>query len=274
VRARRRRPQRHHRELQATSARTLAPKGYATETETDTETVALLAQKFMERALSPRRGRADHRRLDGAFALAFLFEGEDDLIIAARKGSPLAIGYGEGEMFLGSDAIALAPLTDRITYLEEGDRAVPHPRGVEIVDAQRTSGQPRSRADRARHRAVDKAGHKHFMAKEIAEQPTVVVAEAIAHYVTEDGIAIPEGELDFAGFDRIVMVACGTAFYACLTARTGSSACGPAGRGRYRLGIPLPRAADRAEDAGDLRLPVGRDRRHAGRAALLRAARR
>jgi hypothetical protein len=103
----------------------LAAKGYATETETDTETVALLAQSFMDQGLAPRDAAEQTiARLDGAFALAFLFEGEDDLIIAARKGSPLAIGHGDGEMFLGSDAIALAPMTDRITYLEEGDRAV------------------------------------------------------------------------------------------------------------------------------------------------------
>jgi glucosamine--fructose-6-phosphate aminotransferase (isomerizing) len=197
----------------------LAAKGYATETETDTETVALLAQSFMDQGLAPRDAAEQTiARLDGAFALAFLFEGEDDLIIAARKGSPLAIGHGQGEMFLGSDAIALAPMTDRITYLEEGDRAILTRDGVEIHDAngQRANRSVRTiRIDSAR---VDKAGHKHFMAKEIAEQPTVV-AEAIAHYVTDSGVRIPEGTLDFSRFDRIVMVACGTAFYACLTAR-------------------------------------------------------
>ncbi len=197
----------------------LSAKGYATETETDTETVALLAQSFMDQGLAPRDAAEQTiARLEGAFALAFLFEGEDDLIVAARKGSPLAVGHGDGEMFLGSDAIALAPMTDRITYLEEGDRAVLTRKGVEIVDARGNRANRPVRTIQIDTARVDKAGHKHFMAKEIAEQPTVV-SGAIAHYVTDTGIRIPEGELDFARFDRIVMVACGTAFFACLTAR-------------------------------------------------------
>jgi glucosamine--fructose-6-phosphate aminotransferase (isomerizing) len=197
----------------------LTAKGYATETETDTETVALLAQSFIDQGLAPRDAAEQTiARLEGAFALAFLFEGEDDLIIAARKGSPLAIGHGDGEMFLGSDAIALAPLTDRITYLEEGDRAVLTRKGVEIVDARGARANRPVRTIQIDTARVDKGGHKHFMAKEIAEQPSVV-AGAIAHYVTDAGIRIPEGELDFSRFDRVVMVACGTAFFACLTAR-------------------------------------------------------
>jgi glutamine---fructose-6-phosphate transaminase (isomerizing) len=197
----------------------LAAKGYATQTETDTETVALLAQSFMDQGLAPRDAAEQTiARLEGAFALAFLFEGEDDLIVAARKGSPLAIGHGDGEMFLGSDAIALAPMTDRITYLEEGDRAVLTRKGVEIVDARGNRANRPVRTIQIDTARVDKAGHKHFMAKEIAEQPTVV-SGAIAHYVTDTGIRIPEGDLDFSRFDRIVMVACGTAFFACLTAR-------------------------------------------------------
>jgi glucosamine--fructose-6-phosphate aminotransferase (isomerizing) len=198
----------------------LAAKGYATQTETDTETVALLAQSFMDQGLAPRDAAEQTiARLEGAFALAFLFEGEDDLIVAARKGSPLAVGHGDGEMFLGSDAIALAPMTDRITYLEEGDRAVLTRKGVEIVDANGHRANRPVRTIQIDTARVDKAGHKHFMAKEIAEQPTVV-SGAIAHYVPETGgITIPEGDLDFSRFDRIVMVACGTAFFACLTAR-------------------------------------------------------
>jgi len=199
----------------------LAVKGYATETETDTETVALLARSFVDQGLAPRDAAEQTiARLEGAFALAFLFDGEDNLIIAARKGSPLAIGHGDGEMFLGSDAIALAPLTDRVTYLEEGDRAILTRTGVDVLDAK---GNPSNRPVRTIQidtAQADKAGHKHFMAKEIAEQPTVV-SEAIAHYVPaeRDDVRIPEGDLDFSRFDRIVMVACGTAFYACLTAR-------------------------------------------------------
>ena len=198
----------------------LAERGYDTATETDTETVVLLARSFIDEGLSP--GEAAARtiaRLEGAFALCFLFEGEDDLLIAARKGSPLAIGHGEGEMFVGSDAIALAPLTNRITYLEEGDRAVIRRDGVEILDAE---GRPANREIRQIDidaAAVSKGGHKHFMAKEIAEQPTVL-AEVLAHYLNAEGtdVLLPEG-LDFAKIERISMVSCGTAYYACLTAR-------------------------------------------------------
>ncbi len=198
----------------------LAERGYDATTETDTETVVLLARSFIDQGLSP--GEAAARtiaRLEGAFALCFLFEGEDDLLIAARKGSPLAIGHGEGEMFVGSDAIALAPLTNRITYLEEGDRAVIRRAGVEILDAE---GRPANREIRQIDidaAAVSKGGHKHFMAKEIAEQPTVL-AEVLAHYLNAEGtdVLLPE-ELDFAKIERISMVSCGTAYYACLTAR-------------------------------------------------------
>jgi glucosamine--fructose-6-phosphate aminotransferase (isomerizing) len=196
----------------------LAAAGLAAETETDTETVALLARRFMDQGMNPREAaRATLKRLEGAFALLFLFDGEEDLMIAARKGSPLAVGHGDGEMFVGSDAIALAPMTDRITYLEEGDHAFVTRDGVEIFDAaaRRANRElTRIRVDQTR---VEKAGYKHFMAKEIAEQP-VVLGDAIKHYTGPAGIALP-GDLNFAGLDRLTMVACGTASYACLTAK-------------------------------------------------------
>jgi glucosamine--fructose-6-phosphate aminotransferase (isomerizing) len=198
----------------------LAARGYEAASETDTETVALLARSFIDEGLSPREAATRTiARLQGAFALCFLFEGEDDLLIAARRGSPLAIGHGEGEMFVGSDAIALAPLTNRITYLEEGDHAVIRREGAEIFDAE---GRPVTREIRQIDidaAAVSKGGHKHFMAKEIAEQPTVL-AEVLGHYLNAKGtdVQLPEG-LDFAKIERISMVSCGTAFYACLTAR-------------------------------------------------------
>lgn len=197
----------------------LAAKGYTTETETDTETVALLAQSFLDQGLAPRDAAEQTiARLDGAFALAFLFDGEDDLIIAARKGSPLAVGHGDGEMFLGSDAIALAPMTDRVTYLEEGDRAVLTRAGVEIWDGKGRRANREMRTIAIDASQAEKGGHKHFMAKEIAEQPSVL-ADAIAHYVGDDGLKLPDTMPDFADVDRIIMVACGTAFYACLTAK-------------------------------------------------------
>ena len=199
----------------------LSAKGYQQETETDTETVALLAQSFLDQGLSPRDAAEQTiARLDGAFALAFVFEGEDDLMIAARRGSPLAIGHGDGEMYLGSDAIALSPLTDKITYLEEGDRAHLTRDGVEIIDSEGRRANREVKTIQIDATRVEKGGHKHFMAKEIAEQPTVV-AETITHYLGASGteIHLPEDTPDFAKFDRIIMVACGTAFYACLTAK-------------------------------------------------------
>ncbi len=197
----------------------LEAKGYKTETDTDTETISLLAQSFIDQGLAPRDAAEQTiARLEGAFALAFLFDGEDDLIIAARKGSPLAVGHGDGEMFLGSDAIALSPMTDRITYLEEGDIAVLTRSGVEIQDAK---GRRANREVRTVHidtSRIEKSGHKHFMAKEIAEQPTVI-ADAIRHYLTQTGISFPDEVPDFSEVDRIVMVACGTAYLACATAK-------------------------------------------------------
>ncbi|PHQ95802.1 MAG: glutamine--fructose-6-phosphate transaminase (isomerizing) [Marinosulfonomonas sp.] len=199
----------------------LTDKGYKFQTDTDTETVALLAQYYMDQGLAPRDAAEQTiARLEGAFALCFLFNGQDDLLIAARKGSPLAIGHGDGEVFVGSDAIALSPMTDQVTYLEEGDWAVLSRNNVEIFDA---AGNRANRAMRTIHidaAQIDKGGHKHFMAKEIAEQPTVL-GEAIGHYLSVDrkSVVLPGEGLDFSQFDRITMVACGTAYYACLTAK-------------------------------------------------------
>ncbi len=197
----------------------LKERGYQTVTETDTETVALVAQSYLDQGLAPRDAAEQTiARLEGAFALAFLFDGEDDLIIAARKGSPLAVGHGDGEMFLGSDAIALAPMTDRITYLEEGDRAVLTRAGVEIWDAAGRRANREMRTIQIDATRIEKGAHKHFMAKEIAEQPSVL-ADAIKHYVGDDALKLPKDMPDFADVERIVMVACGTAFYACMTAK-------------------------------------------------------
>ncbi len=197
----------------------IAEAGYAFESETDTETVALLAQLYMARGMTPvEAARETLGRLHGAFALCFLFDGEEDLMIAARKGSPLAIGHGDGEMFVGSDAIALAPLTDRITYLEEGDWAVVTRKGAQIYDAAgrlANRSETRIQIDATR---VEKAGYKHFMAKEIAEQP-VVLADALKHYLSADGTALNLPGVDFTGVDRLTLVACGTASYACHVAK-------------------------------------------------------
>jgi glutamine---fructose-6-phosphate transaminase (isomerizing) len=207
----------NYRELRAE----LTGIGLEFQTETDTETVALLTQHYLAQGLSPvAAANQTLDRLKGAFALAFLFDGEEDLMIAARRGSPLAIGHGDGEMFVGSDAIALAPLTDRITYLEEGDRVVLSRTSFEIRDAQGALANRAMKTIQIDVTQVDKAGHKHFMAKEIAEQPTVI-AEAIRHYlpVGEDAVHLPGAGIDFSQIERLTLVACGTAYYACLTAK-------------------------------------------------------
>ena len=198
----------------------LAKHGVNFTTETDTETVALLTQHHIDNGKLPVDAAfAAIDVLEGAFALAFLFEGENDLIVAARKGSPLAIGHGDGEMFVGSDAIALAPLTDRITYLEEGDRAVVTRTSVEIRDANGALANREIRKIKMDATRIDKAGYKHFMAKEIAEQPSVINA-VLQNYLSADGqITLPGQGIDFAAMDRMTMVACGTAYFACLTAK-------------------------------------------------------
>ncbi|KCV83154.1 glucosamine--fructose-6-phosphate aminotransferase [Actibacterium atlanticum] len=205
----------NYRELRAE----LTEQGLTPQTETDTETIVLLTRSFLDQGCTPHQAAAKSlEKLEGAFALCFLFDGEEDLLIAARKGSPLAIGHGDGEMFVGSDAIALAPLTNKITYLEEGDRAVITRAGAQIYDAQGNQTNREMRVVRVDATRVEKAGHKHFMAKEIAEQP-IVLGDAIHHYL-DDGAAIllPE-TLDFTQYDRITMVACGTAYLACLTSK-------------------------------------------------------
>lgn len=199
----------------------LAEAGRDFTTETDTETVALLCDHYLSEGLSPTEAAfATVDRLHGAFALAFLFAGQDDLMIVARMGSPLAIGHGDGEMYVGSDAIALAPLTDRITYLDEGDRAVITRAGAEIRDETGAPVTREMRQIRMDAAMVDKAGHKHFMSKEIAEQPTVI-GEAVRHYLhpDTDQVVLPGAEIDFTQVQRLTMVACGTAFFACLTAK-------------------------------------------------------
>ena len=197
----------------------LGAAGIDFETDTDTETVALLCEHYIREGLAPAEAaQKTVGRLDGAFALAFLFDGEDDLMIAARKGSPLAIGHGEGEMFVGSDALALAPFTDQITYLEEGDFAILTRTSLEIFDNKGNLANREKRKIELEAARVDKGGHKHFMAKEIAEQPVAIDRALRAYMGAEDGRQLPE-DLDFTNVDRLTMVACGTGYYACLVAK-------------------------------------------------------
>ncbi len=198
----------------------LAVAGLHHQTDTDSETAAMLVELHMQAGLNPLEAvQATVGELHGAFALLFMFDGEQDLMIGARKGAPLAVGYGDGEMFVGSDAIALAPLTDRIAYLEEGDVVRVTRAGADIYDA---SGRLANREITQIHidsTRIEKAGYKHFMAKEIAEQP-VVLADALRHYAADANapLNLPES-LDFSKVDRITMVACGTASYACHVAK-------------------------------------------------------
>ena len=197
----------------------LAAAGVDFITETDTETVALLTEQAMKSGLSPvEAARSVTARLEGAFALCFLFEGEQDLMVATRMGSPLAIGHGDGEMFVGSDAFALAPMTADITYLEEGDFAVLTRTSLEIRDANGTLANRKKQRINLDATRVEKGGHKHFMAKEIFEQPTVLGA-AIGHYAPDTGLNLPAETPDFKNISRVTMVACGTAYLACLTAK-------------------------------------------------------
>jgi glutamine---fructose-6-phosphate transaminase (isomerizing) len=197
--------------------RELEGRGARFATETDTEVIAHLVTDEMSRGADPVAAvTAALPRLRGAFALAFLFAGEDDLVIGARRGSPLAVGYGDGEMYLGSDAIALAPFTSSIAYLEDGDCVVVRRGGASIQDAAgRAVTRPTIRSSAAAF-LLDKGNHRHFMAKEIHEQPEVV-GHTLAHYINfaRGRIELPDAlPFDFRAIDRISISACGTAYYA------------------------------------------------------------
>ena len=190
-------------------------------TQTDTEVVAHLVSHYLSEGMSSREAaQAAISRLEGAYALAILFSGDDEeMIVGARHGPPLAVGHGKEEMYLGSDAIALAPFTDEVTYLEDGDWCVVTRSGAEFYDA---SGQKVDRAMRISRGAayvVDKGNHKHFMEKEIYEQPEVI-SHTLSHYVDfAEGKAKPIEGIDFASLDRLAISACGTAYYAGLIAK-------------------------------------------------------
>ncbi len=201
--------------------RELEALGHVFQTETDTEAVAILTTHFLAQGMSPRDAVANTlARLDGAFALAFLFAGEHDLLIGARRGSPLAIGYGDGEMFLGSDALALAPLTRRITYLDEGDWAVVTSRAVTIFDAANREVERPIRESAASGALIGKGNYRHFMQKEIFEQPAVIgdTVNALVNPATRT-VHLPELPFPLAEIDRVTLIACGTAYHACIVAK-------------------------------------------------------
>lgn len=199
----------------------LISDGAVFQSETDTETVAQLCMSFINNGDNPAiAAKKTLDRLEGAYALCFLFHDNDNLLIAARKGSPLAIGHGNGEMFVGSDAIALAPMTNQVTYLEEGDLALITRESLEIFDIDGRAIERNRQTLDLNAQNVAKGNYKHFMAKEIAEQPSVL-ADAIQQNLnsTRNKLEISNLELDFSSINRITLVACGTAFLACNVAK-------------------------------------------------------
>jgi glucosamine--fructose-6-phosphate aminotransferase (isomerizing) len=202
--------------------RELEAGGAKFKTDTDTEVVAHLVTEEIRRGASPVEAvKKALPRLRGAFALAFLFAGQEDLLIGARKGSPLAVGFGEDAMFVGSDAIALAPFTDTVSYLEDGDWVIVTRNGAQIHDANGAAVKREVIKSRADVMLIDKGNHRHYMAKEIYEQPEVV-GHTLAHYIdmAAERVALPFAlPFDLGKLGRISISACGTAYYAGMVAK-------------------------------------------------------
>ena len=199
----------------------LMARGRRFESETDTEVVAHMVSEQVEAGLSPQDAvKAVLPKLRGAFALAIAFRQHPDLLIGARLGSPLVVGYGEGETYLGSDALALAPLTQQIAYLDEGDWVVITRDGAEVFDKDNNAVTREITTSGASADTIDKGQFDHFMQKEIFEQPTVV-AQTLRSYVRQidQTVALPQIDFDLSTINRVTIVACGTSFYAGMVAK-------------------------------------------------------
>ncbi|MBT2188095.1 glutamine--fructose-6-phosphate transaminase (isomerizing) [Sphingobium nicotianae] len=199
----------------------LIGRGRVFTSETDTEVVAHLVSELIEQGAEPADAVAQVLpRLHGAFALAVLFRKHPDLLIGARLGSPLVVGYGEGETYLGSDALALAPLTQRIAYLDEGDWVVVTRDGAQVFDKDNVPVERAVTLSGVSGAMIDKGNHRHFMLKEIYEQP-VVVAQTLRSYVRriDDQVSLPIPDFDLSAIRRVTIVACGTSFYAGMVAK-------------------------------------------------------
>ncbi len=199
----------------------LAKEGHKFESQTDSEIVAHLVTHYLDKQMKPKDAvAATLKRLNGAFALALLFAGEHDLLIGARRGPPLAVGYGDGEMYLGSDALALAMLTRKICYLEDGDYAVVHGNSVEIYNADDKPVTRKVVETAASGALIGKGEFRHFMLKEIYEQPAVI-GDTLSSYLNPATLAItlPELPFDLAKVPRFTITACGTAYYAGFVAK-------------------------------------------------------
>ncbi|MBB6122353.1 glutamine--fructose-6-phosphate transaminase (isomerizing) [Sphingobium subterraneum] len=199
----------------------LMARGRRFDSETDTEVVAHLVSELVEQGASPEDAvKQVLPRLHGAFALAILFRSRPDILIGARLGSPLVVGYGDGETYLGSDALALAPLTQRIAYLEEGDWVVITRDGAKIFDRDNRPVERPVTISGVSGAMIDKGNHRHFMQKEIYEQP-VVVAQTLRSYLRrmENQVSLPDMDFDLGSVKRVTIVACGTSYYAGLVAK-------------------------------------------------------
>ncbi len=237
----------------------LAAEGHVFESQTDTEVIAHLLDAELNTGRSPLEAfKITLDRLTGAYALAVLIDGTDDLILGARRGSPLVVGWGEDEMYLGSDALAVGPFTQKISYLEEGDYVAVTKAGAQMFDV---TGKPVDRAVvqvSASSAMVEKGEYRHFMEKEIHEQPDSV-QHTLSEYLDLVTGTAKTNTVDFAAIDRIQIVACGTAFYA------GQI-------GRYAFRVPLSLARCDAKDPGGRRQPVWRDGRHSSQPDLVQGA--
>ena len=199
----------------------LIARGRKFESETDTEVVAHLVSEQIEAGKTPQESvQIVLPQLRGAFALAITFRSHPDLLIGARLGSPLVVGYGDGETYLGSDALALAPLTQKIAYLEEGDWVVVTEEGAAIHDAQGNAVEREITTSGVSAASIEKGNYRHFMQKEIYEQPTVV-AQTLGSYIRrlEQTVSLPQMDFDLKDIRRITIVACGTSYYAGMVAK-------------------------------------------------------
>ncbi|UOR09942.1 glutamine--fructose-6-phosphate transaminase (isomerizing) [Qipengyuania flava] len=199
----------------------LRDAGRTLESDTDSEVVAHLVSRLVEEGSTPQDAVASVLpRLRGAFALAIAFRDHPDLLIGARRGSPLVVGFADGETYIGSDALALAPLTQQISYLEEGDWVVVTRDGATIFDAENAQVEREVTTSGASAAAVEKGNYRHFMQKEIFEQPTVV-AQTLGSYLrqSDNSVALPQFDFDLSQIRRVTIVACGTSFYAGMVAK-------------------------------------------------------
>lgn len=198
----------------------LRQKQHRFKSETDTETIAHLITDYLDQGMTPQQATAASlKRLEGAFAIGVIFAGHKDLLIGARRGSPLAVGYGDGEMYLGSDALALAPLTNKISYLEEGDwvelsmgKAIVHDADDKVVER-------RVHITALTGASIGKGQYRHFMLKEIFEQPAVIGDTMTALVTPENKLALPDLPFDWNTVPRLTIVGCGTAYYAGMVAK-------------------------------------------------------